>query len=227
MTNHGRSSISDEVVELDSSLYSTAIERASQRAAEWHRGQHRRASGVPYIQHPTSVALILARLGFGPHVLIAALLHDVVEDTAATLDQIAAEFGQLVADLVADLSERKLDEHGRTRPWIDRKSDHIEALRGGSAEVHAIALADKLQNLTSILVDLEAGRQVWSTFHASRDEVLWYHNEMIECCSGGEDLRPRRLADSCRRILARIVQLSLDDHLPEQDLASPDASRDS
>jgi (p)ppGpp synthase/HD superfamily hydrolase len=176
------------------------LERALRRCAEWHAGQTRKGSATPYVQHVVGVALILDRLGFDEEVVIAGLLHDAVEDVEGlTLDRITAEFGPRVAELVGWCSETKTDDAGRTRPWIDRKTDHIAHLRQAPPEARAVALADKLHNLTSILVDLQDGRPVWSIFNAGREQVLWYHDACIAAYRGG-DPRLEALAASCREI---------------------------
>ena len=183
------------------------LERALRRAAAWHAGQARRGSGVPYVQHVVAVAWMLDRLGFSETVVVAGLLHDAVEDTEATADQIAEEFGPEVAELVVHSSEVKLDAEGRKRPWIDRKRDHLAALAEAPTEARAIGLADKLHNLLSIQVDLEEGRPVWSAFHARRDQVLWYYRAMIDVLDGG-DPRLNALASRARTALAEIEGLT-------------------
>jgi (p)ppGpp synthase/HD superfamily hydrolase len=159
------------------------IEQALRMAAVGHEGQLRRASAVPYLTHVVAVALILDRAGFEEDVVIAGLLHDLVEDTPTTLQDIETQFGRDVADLVAYCSEQKTDAEGRKRPWIDRKRDHIAALTGAPVEAHAVILADKLHNLISIEIDLREGRPVWSQFHADRNQVLWYYRQAIEVCA--------------------------------------------
>lgn len=190
-------------MEHPAALLSFRLERALRRAADWHRGQVRKGSGIPYIQHPLAVAVILDRLDFDEDVIIAGLLHDAVEDTAATLEEIRAGFGDRVAEIVRHDSEIKHDASGRKRPWIDRKRDHLEALADAPIEAWAVALADKLHNLISIKLDLAEDRSVWSVFHAGRDQVLWYYRTMIDRCGAG-DPRLERLAESCREILAMI-----------------------
>ena len=154
-----------------------------------------------------AVALILDRLGFPEDVVIAGLLHDAVEDTEATLEQVANEFGATVAETVGFCSEIKLDDQGQKRPWIDRKRDHIKALEHAPVDAKAVVLADKLHNLLSIQLDLEKGRDVWATFHAGRSEVLWYYRSMIEGCRG-EDERLERLAEACNEVLEGIEAAS-------------------
>lgn len=188
-------------------LFSLTMERALRRCATWHDGQIRKGSPTPFVQHVVSVAWILDRLGFDEEVLVAGLLHDAVEDVeGVTLDDIASEFGQRVATLVRFCSETKTDADGRPRPWIDRKTDHIALLTHAPAEARAVALADKLHNLTAILLDLQDGRAVWSLFHASRDQVLWYYETCLRSYGGG-DPRLDPLIASCRDLLEAIRQI--------------------
>jgi guanosine-3',5'-bis(diphosphate) 3'-pyrophosphohydrolase len=182
---------------------SSRLEQALRLAAAGHAGQARRGSGVPYVSHVVAVAWILDRAGFEEDVVVAGLLHDLVEDTPTTLDDIESRFGRSVAGLVAHCSEAKTDEHGRKRPWIDRKRDHLAALESAPVEAWAIILADKLHNLIAIEVDLSEGRQVWSTFHAERDQVLWYYDAAIARCGKG-DARLDELAARCRERLDAI-----------------------
>src|SRR4051794_25884259 len=111
-------------------LLTLDLERALRWASSAHHGQFRRGGHAPYVEHVMAVALILDRLGFAEDVVIAGLLHDLVEDTAATLEQVEARFGAAVAETVRHCSEVKTDGEGRKRPWIDRKRDHLEALGG-------------------------------------------------------------------------------------------------
>ena len=184
---------------------SMALERAIRRAAEWHDGQHRKGSTLPYMVHPFAVAMILDRLGFAEDIVIAGLLHDAVEDTEATLAEIESDFGPDVAKLVAWCSERKKDDSGAPRPWADRKRDHIEALVSAPIEARAIVLADKLHNLTSIRFDLDAGRPVWDLFNASREDVLANYRASIEQI-GGDEPRLAGLVKGCREALGAVAQ---------------------
>jgi (p)ppGpp synthase/HD superfamily hydrolase len=184
-------------------LLSLDLERALRWAAIWHQGQVRRGCDAPYVEHAMGVALILDRAGFAEEVVIAGLLHDVVEDCAVGLEEIAARFGAAVAETVAHCSEIKTDSSGRKRPWIDRKRDHLEAMAGAPAPARAVLLADKLHNLLSIALDLREGRPTWSTFHAQRDQVLWYYRSALERLGAG-DPRLQALADQGRQTLAMI-----------------------
>src|SRR4051794_38285468 len=92
-------------MDAQSDRFSDDFEHALRWAAVGHEGQVRRGSGVPYVEHPMAVALILDRLGFDEEVVIAGLLHDLVEDTEATLDEIRERFGARTAEIVGHCSE--------------------------------------------------------------------------------------------------------------------------
>jgi (p)ppGpp synthase/HD superfamily hydrolase len=187
-------------------LLSLDVERALRWAATSHHGQFRKASAVPYLEHLAGVALILARLGFDDETVIAGLLHDLVEDTGATAQEVEARFGAGVAETVQHCSEVKLDAAGRKRPWIDRKRDHLAALADAPIAARAVVLADKLHNLLSIELDLREGRAVWPNFNAERALVLDYYRTTLAQL-GTDDPRLVHLAEQCRQILATIEAL--------------------
>lgn len=166
--------------------WSPALERALRWAAVGHEGQLRKGSPTPYITHPMAVAMILDRAGFPEDVLVAGLLHDLVEDTDVTLDDVRDRFGDAVAEAVAGCTEVKRDAGGAKRPWADRKRDHVAALASASDSIKAVTLADKLHNLACIALDLEDGRPVWSTFGAPRADVLAYYRTILAACGSGE-----------------------------------------
>ena len=182
---------------------SEPLERAIRRASEWHRGQDRKGSTIPYITHPFGVAMILDRIGFAENVVIAGLLHDVVEDCGVGIATIEAEFGLAVAAIVSAVSEEKTDASGAKRPRADRKRDHIATVAGSPVEARAVALADKLHNLSCIRMDLESRRPAWSIFNAGRADVLAYHRDGIDRFGIGDD-RLSTLAASCLAVLEMI-----------------------
>jgi (p)ppGpp synthase/HD superfamily hydrolase len=186
---------------------SLAFERALRLAASGHRDQVRKGSNTPYIEHPMAVALILDRSGFDEDIVIAGLLHDLVEDTNVTLDEVRRSFGDRVAGIVDGCSEEKVDALGQKRPWVDRKRDHVEAVGRSDDEVRAVVLADKLHNLISIQLDLTEGRPVWSTFHAGPEEVINYYEAMLSACAS-DDPRLARLLDECRGLLREVAGLT-------------------
>jgi (p)ppGpp synthase/HD superfamily hydrolase len=182
------------------------VERGLRYAALGHRGQVRRAGETPYFVHVVAVAWILDRAGFDEDVVIAGLLHDLVEDTPTTPQDIETRFGRVVANLVGYCTEQKTDAEGRKRPWIDRKRDHLSCMAGAPVGARAVILADKLQNLISIELDLREGRSVWSQFHADRASVLSYYRQAIEICTAG-DPRLALLASTAQETLAVVESL--------------------
>jgi (p)ppGpp synthase/HD superfamily hydrolase len=188
---------------MGTNLIGPRLERALRASSRWHAGQTRKGSDVPYFEHAAAVAMILERAGFDEDVVIAGLLHDVVEDTDATIVDVEAGFGAAVAEIVGHCSEIKYDIEGRKRPWIDRKRDHLASLAGASVSAWAVILADKLHNLASIELDVADGRPVWDQFNADRTQILWYYRATIAARAAG-DPRIERLAVTCGEVLDRI-----------------------
>lgn len=148
------------------------VESALHYAARAHRLQVRKGSDVPYIVHPLGVMLILLETGErNPHVLAAALLHDTVEDTGATLADLTRYFGAEVAAIVAGCSEPDKND-----TWEARKAHTVTHLRTAPRPVLLVAAADKLHNLRSIQSDhATLGEQVWEKFKRGRDQTGWYY----------------------------------------------------
>lgn len=125
------------------------IDKAYNLALKAH-GDQRRVSGVPYILHPTSVACILVDLGMDTESICAALLHDVVEDTEVTYDDVKKEFGKEIADLVDGVT--KLAKI----PYSSREDQQAENVRkmliamSNDIRVIIIKLADRLHNMRTI-----------------------------------------------------------------------------
>ncbi len=125
------------------------VEKAYHLAEEAH-GDQRRLSGIPYILHPTSVACILVELGMDTDSIIAALLHDVVEDTHYTLEEIEEMFGKSVANLVDGVT--KISKI----PYSNREEQQAENIRkmliamSNDIRVIIIKLADRLHNMRTI-----------------------------------------------------------------------------
>jgi (p)ppGpp synthase/HD superfamily hydrolase len=131
---------------------SALIAQALAKATEAHAGQIRNGSGgLPYIQHPRMVAATLAAAGYDEATLAAALLHDVVEDSDTTVEDLRGEFGDQIADLVAALSDDESIESYR-----DRKDEHRGRVAAVDGDALAIYAADKLTNMTTLHAAIEA-----------------------------------------------------------------------
>ncbi|MBC1502085.1 bifunctional (p)ppGpp synthetase/guanosine-3',5'-bis(diphosphate) 3'-pyrophosphohydrolase [Listeria weihenstephanensis] len=149
-------------------------QQASAFAAKAHQMQRRKITGEPYFSHPRNVANLLRKAGFREEVVAAGFLHDVVEDTPVTLDEIRALFGNDVAELVESHTEDK------SQTWEERKSHTIDAVRTGTLEEKAIIVADKLDNLQSIKYALSSeGNKVWSYFKRGYELQKWYNEGIV------------------------------------------------
>lgn len=152
-------------------LLHTAIEYA----AIMHRNQYRKGTDVPYIAHPMEVLQILASNGCPIEVQIAGVLHDTVEDTDATFEDIDALFGSEIAELV------KSDTEDKSLPWTRRKEIAIENLKSHSLGAKQLICADKLSNIKSIYHDMRiVGANIWSRFKGSPSQTEWYYREIVK-----------------------------------------------
>ncbi len=142
-------------------------------ATSAHAGQMRK-DGPPYIIHPTAVAIMLARHGFAEAVIAAALVHDVLEDTAVVADEMGDELGQEVLGLVQTVS------YDKALSWEDARTAYVESVRQAPEGAKAISVADKIHNAESLLMAYgKEGKAIWSHFNRTRDKKLWFEEEML------------------------------------------------
>lgn len=150
------------------------LHKAIEYAAIKHRNQYRKGTDTPYIVHPMEVLQILAQNDCPIEVQIAGVLHDTVEDTDTTLEDIETLFGPDIAELV------KSDTEDKSLPWLERKERAIEKLRHNGLGARQLLCADKLSNIKSIYGELRVvGSNVWSRFKGSPSQTHWYYNEVI------------------------------------------------
>ena len=144
--------ISDLCHMLESYLESDQVQevyRAYLFSAEAHEGQHR-MSGEPYIYHPVAAARILAELGLDHKSIIAAILHDVIEDTPTAKDQIAREFGNEVAELVDGVSKlTQIEFESQAEAQAENFRKMILAMVR-DIRVILVKLADRLHNMRTL-----------------------------------------------------------------------------
>ena len=149
-------------------------------AAEKHRTQVRKASGVPYVGHLLSVAGLVIEAGGTETQAIAALLHDAAEDQggAATLADIKERFGPAVARIVDECSDTLEDPKP---PWRERKQNYVAHLDGVSDEALLVSLADKVDNVRALLRDFRVhGAELWERFSVQDPQAhLWYYRALL------------------------------------------------
>lgn len=149
-------------------------------AARVHAGQLRKGSAVPYISHPMAVSALVLEYGGDEDQVIAALLHDVVEDGGAEhASQINQYFGERVLRMVLDCTDA-IGQQPKPE-WRPRKQRYLEHLAEIAADSLLVNACDKLHNARCILRDLEQhGAKVFNRFGAGRDGVLWYYRSLSE-----------------------------------------------
>ena len=161
------------------------LDRAIVFAVRAHAGIERRGKGFPYIVHPMEAVEIVATMTRDQELLAAAVLHDTVEDTDVTIEQIQAEFGDRVAALVASESEDKDCGVSKEESWHARKQAAIERLANASFDSKIVALGDKLSNMRAIARDYAMqGDKLWNLFNTKdRKEHEWHYRALATSLS--------------------------------------------
>lgn len=176
----------------------TLIEKAIVFAAVAHDGQKRKSSHIPYITHPYAVGMLLLKENCSEETVAAGILHDTLEDTDVTYEEIEKEFGEKVAKLVLAVSEPD-----KSLPWEKRKEQTIRKLKQAGLEEVQIIAADKLHNLRSIRYELEKnGEEVWNRFNRGKEKQRWYYTKMMEVLSEKKEQSPliRELEEEVRKV---------------------------
>lgn len=167
---------------MNNPLETTFFDKAVKFAVEAHQGTERRGKGYPYIVHPMEAAAIVATISNDQELLAAAILHDTVEDTDVTIEQIREEFGDRVAELVQH-ETAPLDEN---MTWREKKTVQVHQLVSAPNDSKVVALGDKLSNMYGIALDYRrVGDEVWKLFHApnGKSDVEWYYRSLGEALS--------------------------------------------
>ncbi|MDR2534986.1 MAG: HD domain-containing protein [Treponema sp.] len=144
-------------------------------AARKHAGQARKGTDIPYITHPMEVMQILTDNDCSEQVILAGILHDTLEDTNATQEEIGSLFGNEVLRIVNAESEDK------SKTWRERKQASIDHQASDSLEAKLVCCADKLANLRSMAADKSTvGERLWDRFNAGKDDIHWYYKEIVK-----------------------------------------------
>ena len=166
---------------LDTSL----LDRAIIFAVRTHAGTERRGKGFPYIVHPMEAVEIVATMTRDQELLAAAALHDTVEDTDTTVDQIREAFGDRIASLVASESDTLPEGVSEADSWHARKQTAIDRLARASYDAKIVALGDKLSNMRAIARDYaQQGDALWNLFHAKDPkDHEWHYRGLADALS--------------------------------------------
>ena len=157
-------------------LDTSVLDRAIIFAVKAHAGTERRGKGYPYIVHPMEAVEIVSTMTKDQELLAAAALHDTVEDTDVTIEQIREEFGDRVAELVASESDEMPAGVSEEDSWHSRKQAAIDRLAKASHDAKMVALGDKLSNMRAIARDYAVkGDALWNIFHAKDPKDHEWH----------------------------------------------------
>ena len=165
------------------------LDRAIIFAVKAHHNSERRGKGFPYIVHPMEAVEIVATITSDQELLAAAALHDTVEDTDVTLEDIRHEFGDRVASIVEAESDKNIEGVSETDTWMERKQAAIDRLRQAPLDAKIVAMGDKLSNMRAIYRDyLTKGDSLWQIFHVSDKSVHeWRYRKLAESLSDLSD----------------------------------------
>ena len=159
-------------------MYSYRVEQAIRAAAILHKDQVRKGSvPYPYITHLVAVSMILLDYTQDEDTIIAALLHDTLEDTDYTITELQEDFGGKVREIVESLSE-PTGKHGERLSWRDKKSVYAKQLKKAPDEALMIAAADKAHNMRSMVEEYFDDHQRFLKDFGSKidDRIELYQN---------------------------------------------------
>ena len=181
-------------------------------AERLHRTQTRKGNDIPYVAHLLAVCAIVLEWGGDEDTAIAALLHDAVEDQGgfATLAAIRGRFGLRVAEIVAACSDSATADPGLRAPWEERKTAHVRALAGATAEVALVTAADKLHNLQSMLREIRRdGPGTMARFSAPPERILWFNRAVARALAPHRGWAPVDEVEAASAELAALLGLAI------------------
>ncbi len=157
------------------------ISEAIKFAADAHEGQLRKLSNTPYILHPLEAMAIAGSLTNDEDIMCAAVLHDVVEDTDRTIEEVKELFGDRIAELVSSETENKRRYLPPDATWKIRKMETLAHLEEtDDIGVKTLWMADKLSNVRSFYIAYSiVGDELWKAFNQKdKREQAWYYKEI-------------------------------------------------
>ena len=161
------------------------LDRAIVFAVKAHHNTERRGKGFPYIVHPMEAVEIVATITSDQELLAAAVLHDTIEDTDVTVDQLRQEFGDRIATLVQAESDQFKEGENETDSWHGRKQVAIDRLAAASLDAKIVAMGDKLSNMRAIARDYALkGDDLWQIFHVTdKASHEWHYRGLASSLS--------------------------------------------
>ena len=163
-------------------LNTDLLDRAIIFAVRAHTGTERRGKGFPYIIHPLEAVEIVSTITQDQELLSAAALHDTVEDTAVTVEEIRKVFGDRIAGLVASESDVFPEGLSDEESWHMRKQTALNRLAASSYDAKIVAIGDKLSNMRAIARDYaRQGDALWTLFHVNdKASHAWHYRGLVD-----------------------------------------------
>ena len=165
------------------------LDRALVFAVKAHHNTERRGKGFPYIVHPMEAVEIVATITPDQELLAAAALHDTIEDTDVTVEQIREAFSDRIAELVHAESDQFTEGVSEEDSWHDRKQAAIDRLAAAPHDAKIVAMGDKLSNMRAIWRDYQVkGDALWNIFHV-KDKASheWHYRGLAASLKELED----------------------------------------
>lgn len=173
-------------------------------AVKAHGGINRKKTTIPYILHPMEAAAIVAGMTDDRDTIIGALLHDVIEDTKTTAEQLEGLFGERVATLVAAVSENKRESEPPEETWLIRKQETVDALNSTEdLAVKMIVVGDKLSNIRAMYRDyLAVGDELWQRFNQKNPRMhAWYYRAVMQATT---ELKEHPAWQECNALVEKV-----------------------
>lgn len=176
----------DCAINLKNHMFLTPkIDQAISKAALLHAGQKKKTNEVPYVAHSFAVAFILSRYTKDEDIIIAGLLHDVLEDVVDySFKQIKEDFGKKVGGIVQEVSEDKEPSDSREKnklTWKKRKEKYLANLENDRFGSLMVCCADKIHNLLSLQQAYkDQGEDIWPRFNATKEDKLSYYENVLQ-----------------------------------------------
>lgn len=161
-----------------------AVSAALAFAARCHAGQWRKGRQAPYFVHLLDALGLVLFETADEELLCAVVLHDILEDTDCSAEELEKAFGRRVLQLVEFATEpdnrRDIPLQEKQRSWTGRKQHAIDICSKASEDELLVSIADKTANLCSLAVDLDLeGDAVWTRFNATSDQICWYYTSLL------------------------------------------------
>lgn len=164
--------------------YSIRKHKAFEVAALVHKGQNRKNPyGVPFVSHCYAVHYLVSLYTNDEDTLIAALLHDAIEDNLEIGVSAVKEFGETVYSYVKYVSEPKYDEKWNKIKWRNRKSIYASQLKYAPEQAKMISAGDKIHNINSLLIAHSEGIKIWEMMTTNSKDQIDRYNELVESLS--------------------------------------------